>query len=231
MFNNITRDDEFNDLKFNKNDTKIFSYIKPRIQKLSKLAPNLNDYHIMIPIGWKNGFEAAGNIYDKIEELMKNLKAVGDNNGYSTEVRYSTLHYYFSKLKDMNLKYPVFKNNFDPSNGLNENNRASRIEPAVGSYSQDINFKSKVRKLYNSIMAMKVLFTARLMRATDNEIKMQGRHFRDGEKTCRHQISFATELYSTLLSYDSISGIHTNDATSIQTQTLINANNALLRCK
>ena len=231
-FENVKNDEEFIQLKFDKNNTKIFdTYVLPRITKLIKMAPNnTKSYHVMIPIGWKNAFEQAKNIYKHIEKLMENLRVVGNQKGYDTTVRYSTMYHYYGKLKDMGLKYPTFTNDFDSKDKIVVKNKSKKI-PAVGSYSQDINFKSKMRKLYNSIMAMKVLFVTRLMRATNNELSMSGKKFRHNLGLCRTHIISATQLYVALLNHDSISGIHTEKAKSVQNYNLDKSMKSLSECR
>jgi len=128
----------------------------------------------MCPAGDDFAFQRAHQVFSAFDDLSGELKKLGKQKGFETEVKYSNLYGYFEDLKSTNLTYGLFKGDFMPYQeiwpGWNWN------DYWTGYYSTRLHMKRWIRHTFNNIGNF-----------NKNSINLPFFQFRKSESPCGHQ--------------------------------------------
>lgn len=176
------------------------------IIKYSISNKTVEEYHIMCPAGDDFAFSKAKQVFAAFDDLSEELRKMGDQKGYETEVIYGNLYDYFDKLKTLNLNFGLFKGDFMPYQEIWPG--WSWNDYWTGYYSTRLHMKRLIREVFNKLQSTKTLLTIKAVQANKHSVQFDGDLENDIDEINK-LIKEGEQRWAIMMHHDGITGTHT----------------------
>jgi hypothetical protein len=160
----------------------------------------------MCPAGDDFAFVRAKEVFNAFDDLSVELRKMGDQKGYETEVIYGNLYTYFDKLKTLDLDFGLFKGDFMPYQevwpGWNWN------DYWTGYYSTRLHMKRLIREVFNKLQSTKTLLTIKAVQTNKHSVQFQGA-LEVKIDQINNLIREGEQRWAIMMHHDAITGTHT----------------------